>query len=50
MVISIQYEPLAGKLQLLPFEGDIDPLLLSLLDDMVEIRPGRDPMPRALDV
>ena len=42
MVISVQYEPSAGKLQLLPFEGDGNPLLLSMLDEMVEIRAGHD--------
>ena len=42
MVISVQYEPSASKLQLLPFEGDGDPLLLSMLDEMVEIRAGHD--------
>ena len=42
MVISVQYEPTAGKLQLLPFEGDGDPLLLSMPDETVEIRTGRD--------
>lgn len=42
MVISVQHEPSAGKLQLLPFEGDGNPLLLSMLDEMVEIRAGRD--------
>jgi hypothetical protein len=41
MVIGIQYEPSAGKLQLLPFEGD-DPLRLSMLDEPVEIRAGHD--------
>lgn len=49
MVISIQYEPTAGKLQLVPFEGDSDPLLLSMLDETVEIRTGRD-LPRGADL
>jgi hypothetical protein len=40
MVISIQYEPLSGKLQLLPFEGDS--LLLSMLDEIAEIWTGGD--------
>jgi len=42
MAIDVQYKPSAGELQLLPFEGDDDPLLLSMLDEMVEIRTGRD--------